>query len=101
MADAALISTFQPEFTDKPGYRNKWGHLYGSSFGLIIQQLTETHDGLVLVVTEDTAAAQRLEDEIRFYLSGNDVELLHFPDWETLPYDIFSPHQDIISERLA
>ena len=43
--------------------------------------------------------AQRLHDEIAYFVPGLSVHLL--PDWETLPYDQFSPHQDLISERLA
>ncbi len=43
-----------------------------------------------------------MQDELQFFLNPNQntQELLFFPDWETLPYDQFSPHQDIISERL-
>jgi len=45
--------------------------------------------------------ANRLEHELKFYLSGkSEVNILSFPDWETLPYDLFSPHDDIISRRL-
>src|SRR3989304_3113655 len=61
----------------------------------------EAHDGPLLVITRDTRTARQIEDEIRFYLgeSGH-VPLLPFPDWESLPYDAFAPHPDIISERL-
>ena len=52
-----------------------------------------------MVVTADHQTAHRLEAELEFYLGGA-AGLLRFPDWETLPYDLFSPHQDIISERL-
>ncbi|HID49570.1 MAG TPA: DEAD/DEAH box helicase, partial [Chromatiales bacterium] len=45
--------------------------------------------------------AAQLDSALRFFLGENDVPLVPFPDWETLPYDAFSPHQDIISERLA
>ncbi len=38
--------------------------------------------------------------QLEFFLADTDTPLFHFPDWETLPYDVFSPHQDIISERL-
>src|SRR5690606_41479420 len=38
--------------------------------------------------------------ELRFFTAGSDLPVLHLPDWETLPYDLFSPHQDIVSERL-
>ncbi|MFM2112998.1 MAG: hypothetical protein RLZZ271_1658, partial [Pseudomonadota bacterium] len=43
--------------------------------------------------------SQRLADEIAFFQPG--LRITQFPDWETLPYDTFSPHQDLISERLA
>jgi transcription-repair coupling factor (superfamily II helicase) len=73
----------------------------GSSLGLAISRAAERHAGPLLVVTRDARRAQQLEDEIRFYL-GQDtpIPLLPFPDWESLPYDAFSPHPDIISERL-
>jgi transcription-repair coupling factor (superfamily II helicase) len=51
------------------------------------------------VVTADANDAQRLMDEIAFF--APDLRCALFPDWETLPYDTFSPHQDLISERLA
>lgn len=52
-----------------------------------------------VVVTPDMSTAQRLVDEVKFF-SGDSVPMVQFPDWETLPYDRFSPHQDIVSERL-
>jgi len=99
---AEYISPLQPDFTLKPGERQQWGRLYGSSFGLVISEVARLHSGIMLVVTPDTASATRLEYELRFYTRGDDqVSVLSFPDWETLPYDTFSPYQDIISERLA
>ncbi|MEO5737323.1 MAG: transcription-repair coupling factor, partial [Variovorax sp.] len=53
----------------------------------------------VAVFTADANDAQRLLDELTFFAPGLRCAL--FPDWETLPYDSFSPHQDLISERLA
>ncbi len=53
----------------------------------------------LIVLTETAADAQRLHDEIPYFAPNLSVHLL--PDWETLPYDQFSPHQDLISERLA
>ncbi|MCE8002466.1 transcription-repair coupling factor [Billgrantia ethanolica] len=72
-----------------------WQTPPGSAAALALAHLAE--DKPLLVVTPDTASAQRLEDDLRFYAS---VPVLPFPDWETLPYDSFSPHQDIVSERL-
>lgn len=54
---------------------------------------------LLVVITSDTSASLALERELPFFLD-QPCEILVFPDWETLPYDNFSPHQDIISERL-
>ena len=67
----------------------------GSATALALAQ-TAAHAPL-LVITPNTASAQRLEQDLAFYSS---VPVLPFPDWETLPYDSFSPHQDIISARL-
>ncbi|MDB0048311.1 hypothetical protein N9F12_02605, partial [Burkholderiaceae bacterium] len=53
----------------------------------------------LLIVTADAASASRLLDEMAFF--APDLRGALFPDWETLPYDHFSPHQDLISERLA
>ncbi|WP_309678381.1 transcription-repair coupling factor [Polaromonas sp.] len=54
---------------------------------------------LTAIITADATTAQRLMDEIAFFAPTLRCAL--FPDWETLPYDTFSPHQDLISERLA
>ena len=53
----------------------------------------------VAIFTADAFDAQRLIDELPFF--SPDIRCVLFPDWETLPYDNFSPHQDLISERLA
>ena len=81
------------------GSRIRWTSLHGSSRGLAIAGLVRQADAPVLVVAADSQTAHRLETELRFYLDG-DIPRLRFPDWETLPYDLFSPHQDIVSERL-
>lgn len=96
------LATLQPQPALKPGQRTRWGRLYGSSFGLILSSTAKEHEGLLLVLTNDTPSAVRLESELRFFTGDDDaLPVLHFPDWETLPYDMFSPYQDIISERLA
>ncbi|MFC1750706.1 transcription-repair coupling factor, partial [Pseudomonadota bacterium] len=92
---------FTPYVPDQPGRKTVWARLYGSSFGMVLSQGARTHEGPMVVVTADNLMASRLEDELRFYLADDEeLPVLHFPDWETLPYDIFSPHQDITSQRL-
>ena len=77
----------------------QWGQLTGSGLSIAIAQGVKQQDGLVLIVTPDTPSALRLETELECLLPEHPVMI--FPDWETLPYDHFSPHQDIISSRLA
>ncbi len=100
MSDPVYHSPLTPALPERPGDRRRWARLYGSSLGLVIGRAAKEHKGPVVVVTPDTPSAHRLEEELCFFLD-RDVPILHFPDWETLPYDLFSPHQDIISERLA
>ena len=93
-----LESPLKPKFPAGPGARLAWSGLAGSGRGLAIAAAAESHGGPLLVITASSFSAQRLEDEIRFY--APDLAILPFPDWESLPYDLFSPHQDIISQRL-
>lgn len=79
----------------------RWGRLYGSAYGLVIAAAAKHRKGPILVVTADTPEAYRLETELRFYNQDPALPVLIFPDWETLPYDVFSPHQDIVSQRLT
>jgi transcription-repair coupling factor (superfamily II helicase) len=79
-----------------------WTGLHGSSRGLALAQAALQHTGPLLVVTRDARSAQELLEETRFYLdpAARDCPVILFPDWESLPYDRFSPHPDIISTRL-
>ena len=74
----------------------------GSADAMLLARLGEREKAAgkpMTVVTADANDAQRLMDEIAFFAPTLRCAL--FPDWETLPYDTFSPHQDLISERLA
>ncbi len=83
-----------------PGQRPTLPRPPGSADALLLARLARTRAGqLTAIVCADPADAQRLEAELGFFAPGLRVAV--FPDWETLPYDSFSPHQDLISERLA
>ncbi len=74
----------------------------GSADALLLAQLglrEKALGKLTAIVTPDASTAQRLLDELSFFAPG--LRCVMFPDWETLPYDSFSPHQDLISARLA
>jgi len=95
--------TLDPRHPPLPatGERLRWGNLHGSSTALAVSNAARDHGGPVLVICTDTLAANRLEEELRFYTGASeDCPVLVLPDWETLPYDRFSPHQDITSRRL-
>jgi transcription-repair coupling factor (superfamily II helicase) len=88
------------------GLKQQWGGLHGAASALAIIR-TAKEKQAVLVVTQDTATANHLLEELRFFnkQAADDPQqshlpVLHFTDWETLPYDIFSPHDDIVSTRL-
>jgi transcription-repair coupling factor (superfamily II helicase) len=98
---AHLRDPFTPYVPETAGRRTIWARLYGSSFGMVLGQGARRHDGPMVVITADNLMAARLEYELRFYLGDDEqVPVIPFPDWETLPYDVFSPHQDITSQRL-
>ena len=78
--------------------RPRYTNLQGSADALALAQYAPQHAPLV-VIAANALEAQRLVEEIPFFGPSLRVHLL--PDWETLPYDHFSPHQDLISERLA
>ncbi len=103
VSEPSSLSALTPRLPSATGRRERWTSLYGSSRGLAIASAATAHRGPLMVVVPDAASARRLEGEIRFFLgdAGENTPLINFPDWETLPYDVFSPHQDIISERLA
>lgn len=86
-----------------PAFKQSWGQLYGCSLSLALADYCQQKQGIKLVIAPDNLTAGQLLAELGFFLeeTTNTQELLLFPDWETLPYDRFSPHQDIISERLS
>lgn len=76
------------------------GQLIGASAALCAVELARTLERPLLVLATDPGQADQLEAEIRWF-AGSALPVAHFVEWETLPYDSFSPHQDIVSQRLA
>ncbi|WP_275087272.1 CarD family transcriptional regulator, partial [Pseudomonas syringae] len=79
--------------------KQHWGNLPGATLSLAIAEAASAAKRFTLLLTADSQSAERLEQELKFFAPT--LPVLHFPDWETLPYDLFSPHQDIISQRIA
>lgn len=76
-----------------------WHHLYGSAAALALAEATRADQKLYVVVVDAARELARLTAELAFF-AGERLSPLTFPDWEVLPYDLFSPHPDIISQRL-
>ena len=80
------------------GTRTRFAGLAGSSDALALAQLAQSGSPLVILAAQATDA-QRLSVEIPYFAPG--LRVFQLPDWETLPYDQISPHQDLVSDRLA
>ena len=91
---------FNPPIPNGSGHQIAWFLPHGASMALALSNVMRTAQQPLLIVAPDSLTSSHLLDELAFF-SGNHEHVVHFPDWETLPYDHFSPHQDIISERLA
>lgn len=81
------------------GHTTRLGTLAGSADALWLAECAQTLARPLAVLTTNARTAQRLLEELRFFAPT--LRVLRLPDWETLPYDHFSPHQDLVSERLA
>ena len=87
------------ELPDSKHSRVQWGQLYGAAQSLAVAQAASEYSGLLCVVTNSAAAADRLERELPFFM--REPTIARFSDYETLPYDAFSPPQELVAERLA
>jgi transcription-repair coupling factor (superfamily II helicase) len=90
---------FSPQIPQKKDQTIIWTGLSGCGDSLALASAIKNADRLFVIVTPDNQTALRLEHELSFFLEDKH-SILHFPDWETLPYDVFSPLPEIISERL-
>jgi transcription-repair coupling factor (superfamily II helicase) len=104
----ARPATAPAELLDPPlpttaGELRRWGQLYGAAPSLAIAAAVASARAPrpLVCVAADVRSAEQLSAELGFLLAGSGLPVLAFPDRETLVYDAFSPHQDIVSERLA
>jgi transcription-repair coupling factor (superfamily II helicase) len=98
--NAEARSVNEARFSAPPGRPVTWAGLHGSSLALALRHAARHAEEPVVVVTRSSHRARALEQDLRL-LDEHDVPIWHFPDRETLPYDPFSAHPDIVSERLA
>ena len=96
MANTSIFSPNVPKSKDQAVI---WTGLTGCADALALASAINNEKRLFVIITPDNQTALRLEHELAFFLPDA-LPILHFPDWETLPYDVFSPLSEIISERL-
>ncbi len=94
-----MISLLHPPLPDAGSPRLRWHQLYGSAAALALAEAASADRRLYVLIADGARELERLTAELRFFASRS-LALLRLPDWEVLPYDLFSPHPDIISERL-
>ncbi|MCP4474352.1 MAG: transcription-repair coupling factor [Gammaproteobacteria bacterium] len=92
------LSLFAPPLPATSSHTCYWPQLPHSAIALAIANAASSHEQLTVVLTANSAQIPALEQAIHFF--NPSVAIHQFPDWETLPYDHFSPHQDIVSQRL-
>jgi len=86
----------------QPGKKFTHPRPVGSADALLLARFVQQQRDagrMAAIFTAEPGDTQRLEDELKVF--APELKVAVFPDWETLPYDSFSPHQDLISERLA
>lgn len=111
-----MIKKLNNVLAPKAGEISKLGGALGASQAAVVAEIAVDANTLVVVFTPDFLTAARLEEELCFFLPTPpaapnstativapvaSIPIINFPDWETLPYDNFSPPKDIISQRLA
>jgi transcription-repair coupling factor (superfamily II helicase) len=93
-----MTSLLNPPLPGAAPSRLEWRQLYGSAAALALAEGLRADTRLYVVIADAARQLERLSAELRFF--GHALPLLQLPDWEVLPYDQFSPHPDITSERL-
>ena len=92
-----MSQDYRYSLPERPGDNRLLGQLTGSACALECAQISERHTGPILLIAPDMQNALRLRDEIQQF---TDNKVLSIADWETLPYDSFSPHQEQVEQDL-
>ncbi|MEO0368694.1 MAG: transcription-repair coupling factor [Pseudomonadota bacterium] len=95
-----MASILNPQIPSKSGQSLHWSGLQGCAESLALAALAPQHEQII-VVCEDTLSMHQLASELAFFSGDDAPSIFEFPDWECLPYDRVSPHQDLVSQRLA
>ena len=99
-----MANIFNPPLPEDKHFTCYWEQTSGSAASLAIASAAANCDGPLLLVCPDNESVEQFKRELRYFCDSpaneGELQVFSLPDWETLPYDNFSPHQDIISDRL-
>ena len=96
----SLADPMAPPLPETSDERMQWGQLYGLGGTLAIASPARQFEGILLVAADDMQSASELERGLRFFIGDPGIPVFSLPDWETLPYDVFSPLPELVSQRL-
>jgi len=101
-----MTTTFNPPLPQDNQLASHWQQTFGSATSLALANAAANSEGPLLLICQDNESVEQFKRELRYFCSklSNKTEavpVFSLPDWETLPYDNFSPHQDIVSDRLS
>ena len=89
-----------PPLPSAPGGLQHWGRCIDAALSLALASAAGELSQPLLLITDDVQSASRVADELEFFLQGRGLPVTVFPDWETLPYDVFPPLPELVSQRL-
>ena len=94
------LNVLSPQFPLHPNQAFSWQIGSGLATALAMVQTATIRKTPIIALTPDMQTAWQLHNELQFFAEQSDLPILSFPDWETLPYDLFAPLPEIISQRL-
>jgi len=97
--DNSFLSLSNKKIPSDANDHKVWGNIPRGALPHVVDNIVRQIDTFCLLIAKDSQHAIEIENSLRFYTSTAE-QIFVFPDWETLPYDTFSPHEDIISQRL-
>lgn len=101
-----MTTIFNPPLPQDTQLASHWQQTFGSATSLALANAAANSEGPLLLICQDNESVEQFKRELRYFCSklpnkAKPLQVFSLPDWETLPYDNFSPHQDIVSDRLS
>jgi transcription-repair coupling factor (superfamily II helicase) len=101
-----MNTIYNPPLPQDKQLASHWQQTFGSATSLALANAAANSQGPLLLICQDNESVEQFKRELRYFCNKlpnrtDPLQVFSLPDWETLPYDNFSPHQDIVSDRLS